>query len=94
MERFKTSLETLTLPFRFIVPGLLGLLFYCYSGDQVKLHADISDIKQSIKDDTSDLKSSQDKIWTAVSTNAKINDSKFSYVYQQCCVQAKVAPPS
>lgn len=83
MTQLKQNLESLTVPFRFITPILVGLLFYCYSGDQTRLHADISDIKVS-----------QDKIWSSISINSRINDSKFSYVYQQCCTGAKSAPPT
>lgn len=82
MERFKTSLETLTIPFRFILPLLLALFMYNYQGDQSRLNASMSD-----------LKNGEQRIWTAVDDAAKTNDGKFSYVYQQCCGQAKYAPP-
>jgi hypothetical protein len=57
MERLKPNLEALTLPFRFIVPVMLSLLFYCYHNDQIQLHSDVGTIKDG-----------QEKVWNKIST--------------------------
>lgn len=83
MEKMKTTLETLTVPFRFLLPAMVSLLLYDYHNDQIQLHGDISNIKAS-----------QEKIWEAVGSASKRNDGKFDYVFQQCCGQARMAPPA
>lgn len=60
---------------RFVLPFMMALFYYNYSGDQNRLHADISEIKDS-----------QKAAWLKMDSIASKATGDYEYVLQHCCV--------
>lgn len=77
------NLDGITVSFRFILPVLAVAYFYAYQGDMHNIKDSISDIKDSQKQNLSEVKASQAKIWETLSNFKDKTNEQFNFIYQR-----------
>jgi hypothetical protein len=93
VEKVFRLADNLTISLRFVLPILFGLFMYNYSQDQQRVRQDVENVKNTITSQATEIKENQKALWNAFNDRSSKNESKFDFIFTQCCKDATSVQP-